>query len=34
LLHVHFERPVRAVTPGQTLVLYDGEYVAAGALIR
>ena len=34
LLKVHLERPVRAVTPGQTLVLYDGEYVAAGALIQ
>ncbi|MCR4999401.1 MAG: tRNA 2-thiouridine(34) synthase MnmA [Lachnospiraceae bacterium] len=34
VLTVKFERPVRAVTPGQTLVLYDGEYVAAGALIQ
>ncbi len=29
-----FEEPVRAVTPGQALVLYAGEYVAGGGLIR
>lgn len=28
-----FLEPVRAVTPGQALVLYDGEYVAAGGVI-
>lgn len=29
----HFEEPVRAVTPGQAVVLYDGEYVAGGGTI-
>lgn len=29
-----FEEPVRAVTPGQALVFYAGEYVAGGGLIR
>ena len=28
-----FLEPVRAVTPGQTVVLYDGDYVAAGGTI-
>lgn len=28
-----FFAPVRAVTPGQALVLYDGEYVAGGGII-
>ncbi len=28
-----FEEPVRAATPGQALVLYDGEYVAGGGTI-
>ena len=28
-----FERPVRAVTPGQALVFYDGGYVAGGGTI-
>lgn len=31
---VVFEEKVRAATPGQTLVLYDGDYVAAGAVIE
>jgi tRNA-specific 2-thiouridylase len=30
---VHFERPLRAVTPGQALVLYDGDMVLAGGTI-
>lgn len=30
---VIFERPVRAVTPGQAVVFYDGEYVAGGGTI-
>ncbi|KFA35139.1 tRNA 2-thiouridylase, partial [Xanthomonas vasicola pv. musacearum NCPPB 4384] len=30
---VHFERPQRAVTPGQSLVLYDGEECLGGAVI-
>lgn len=28
-----FFEPVRAVTPGQAVVLYDGEYVAGGGII-
>ena len=32
-LHVHFARPQRAVTPGQSLVLYDGEVCLGGAVI-
>lgn len=28
-----FERPQRAPTPGQALVLYDGDYVAGGGVI-
>ena len=32
-LHVLFETPVRAVTPGQALVVYDGEFVAMGGTI-
>lgn len=33
-LRCEFLEPVRAVTPGQALVLYDGEYVAGGGVIR
>lgn len=32
-VRVEFETPQRAVTTGQTLVLYDGERVAAGGVI-
>ena len=28
-----FETPQRAVTPGQALVLYDGDYVLGGGTI-
>ena len=28
-----FEKPVRAATPGQAIVFYDGEYVAGGGTI-
>ncbi|KGM54091.1 tRNA 2-thiouridylase [Lysobacter arseniciresistens ZS79] len=32
-LEVHFDRPQRAVTPGQSLVLYDGDDCLGGAVI-
>ena len=32
-LSVRFERPQRAVTPGQSLVLYDGDVCLGGAII-
>ena len=32
-LRVTFEQPVRAVTPGQSVVLYDGERVLGGGII-
>jgi tRNA-specific 2-thiouridylase len=32
-LRVEFDRPQRALTPGQALVLYDGEYVLGGGTI-
>ncbi len=28
-----FDEPVRAITPGQAVVLYDGEYVLGGGTI-
>ena len=28
-----FDEPIRAVTPGQAVVLYDGEYVLGGGTI-
>ena len=30
---VHFQRPQRAATPGQSLVLYDGPACLGGAVI-
>ena len=30
---VEFEHPVRAITPGQAIVFYDGEVVLGGAAI-
>ena len=33
LLECHFDTPVRAVKPGQALVLYQGEYVLGGGTI-
>ena len=32
-LHVTFDRPQRAVTPGQAVVLYDGDTVVGGGTI-
>lgn len=32
-LHAEFEEPVRAVTSGQSLVLYDGDFVVGGGII-
>ena len=32
-IHCVFEEPVRAVTPGQAVVLYDGDIVVGGATI-
>jgi len=32
-LRVTFDRPQRAITPGQSVVLYDGEYVVGGGVI-
>ncbi len=33
-LTVTFDEPQRAITPGQALVLYDGQYVAGGGIIE
>lgn len=33
ILECTFDEPQRAITPGQSLVLYDGEYVAGGGFI-
>lgn len=32
-LYVHFDEPVRAITPGQSIVLYDGDRVLGGGRI-
>jgi tRNA-specific 2-thiouridylase len=32
-IRCEFKEPVRAVTPGQAVVLYDGDYVAGGGII-
>ncbi|MCQ2424375.1 MAG: tRNA 2-thiouridine(34) synthase MnmA, partial [Clostridia bacterium] len=32
-LRVTFDEPQRAVTPGQSLVLYDGEYLIGGGVL-
>lgn len=33
-IRVRFEKPVRAITPGQAVVFYDGEYVLGGGIIQ
>jgi tRNA-specific 2-thiouridylase len=33
-LTVEFEQPQRAISPGQSLVLYDGDYVVGGGIIQ
>ena len=33
-LHVTFDEPQRAITPGQAVVLYDGEVVVGGGWIK
>ena len=33
-IHVVFDEPQRAITAGQAVVLYDGEYVVGGGTIR
>ena len=32
-LHAKFDAPVRAITPGQSIVLYDGEVCLGGGVI-
>ena len=32
-LRLTFDSPQRAITPGQTVVLYDGDTVVGGAVI-
>ena len=32
-IRCHFEKPVRAVTPGQAVVFYEGAYVMGGGTI-
>ena len=34
MLEVVFRRPISAITPGQSVVLYDGETVLGGGTIR
>lgn len=34
LVEVRFEEPQRAITPGQAVVFYDGDYVVGGGTIR
>lgn len=32
--HIHFDKPQRAVTPGQSIVFYDGETCLGGGIIE
>lgn len=32
-IHLAFDQPQRAITPGQAVVLYDGDTVVGGATI-
>ena len=34
LLRVTFAEPIRAITPGQSIVFYDGDEVLGGAIIK
>ncbi|MFM8770804.1 MAG: aminomethyltransferase beta-barrel domain-containing protein, partial [Candidatus Kapaibacterium sp.] len=34
LLHVVFDEPRRAIAPGQSVVLYEGDDVVGGGIIR
>ena len=33
-LFVEFDEPVRAIAKGQSLVMYDGDYVVGGGIIE
>ena len=33
-VEVHFDRPQRAITPGQAAVMYDGDLVVGGGWIE
>ena len=34
VLHVRFDKPQRAITKGQAVVLYDGDIVVGGGVIE
>jgi tRNA-specific 2-thiouridylase len=34
VLHVHFDEPRRAITPGQSVVMYEGDDVVGGGIIQ
>ena len=33
-IHLKFQEPQMAITPGQVVVLYDGDYVIGGGIIE